>query len=309
MITIWKQNGKGVIQTSGVEPNCWVHVACPTPLEMERLIRDYKIEPDALNDILDVDERSRVEREESYQLIIVRIPVYDPNNEVPYFTIPLGIFLVDDIIITVCLRELAILRDFMDNRIRDFDLHNRRTFLLHLFNRSATSYLKYLKEINKQTSFIERDLQRSIKNNELIHLLTMEKSLVYFTTSLKSNDFLLKKLSKGNLLNATEEETDLLEDVATELEQAIEMANIYSNILSGMMDAFASVISNNINVVMKQLTSISIVLMIPTLIASIYGMNVGIPYQHSPFAFAGIVVVSLLSSAIGAIYFLRKRFV
>ncbi len=308
MITIWKQNGKGIMQNTAVEPNSWVHVAAPTPLEMEALKRDYKIEPDVINDILDADERSRMEKEDEYMMIIVRVPFYDPENEVPYFTIPLGIVFVENVIITISLRDHPILRSFMDNRVRNLNLTNRRGFILHLFYHAATSYLRYLKEINRQTSFIERDLQRSIKNNELIHLLTMEKSLVYFTTSLKSNELLLEKLAKTTLLNLEEWESDLLEDVVTETKQAIEMANIYSNILSGMMDAFASVISNNLNVVMKTLTTISIILMIPTLIASIYGMNVGLPFQHSHFAFLGIVVVSVISSVIGAIFFTRRRF-
>ena len=295
MITIWKQNGKGIIQNAAVEPNSWVHVASPTPLEIEALRRDYGIDPDVITDILDADERSRMEKEDEYLLIIVRLPFYDPENEVPYFTIPLGVVFVREVIVTISLRDHPILRSFMDNRVRNFNLTNRRAFILQLFYHAATSFLRFLKEINRQTSFIERDLQRSIKNNELIHLLTMEKSLVYFTTSLRSNELLLEKLSKTTLLNLDEAESDLLEDVVTETKQAIEMTNIYSNILSGMMDAFASVISNNLNVVMKTLTTISIILMIPTLIASIYGMNVAIPFQHAHFAFLGIMVFSILT--------------
>lgn len=308
MITIWKQNGKGITQNSAVEPNSWVHVAAPTPLEIESLRRDYKIEPDVINDILDADERSRMEKDDEYLMIIIRVPFYDPNNEVPYFTIPLGVVFVDDVIITISLRDHPILRSFMDNRVRNFNLASKRGFILHLFYNAATSFLRHLKEINRQTSFIERDLQRSIKNNELIRLLTMEKSLVYFTTSLKSNELLFEKLAKTTLLDLDEWEADLLEDVITETKQAIEMANIYSNIQSGMMDAFASVISNNLNVVMKTLTTISIILMIPTLIASIYGMNVGIPFQHSEYAFLGIMVFSVVSSVISAIFFSRRRF-
>lgn len=308
MITIWKQNGKGVMQNSTIEPNSWVHVAAPTPLEMETLKRDYHIEPDVITDILDADERSRIEREDDYMMIIIRVPFYDPNNEVPYFTIPLGVVFVQDVIITISLRDHPILRSFTDNRVRNFNLTNKKGFILHLFYQAATSYLRYLKEINRQTTFIQRDLRRSIKNNELIHLLTMEKSLVYFTTSLKSNELLLEKLAKTTLLKLNEQESDLLEDVVTETKQAIEMANIYSNILSGMMDAFASVISNNLNVVMKTLTIISIILMIPTLIASIYGMNVAIPFQHSPHAFLGLMIFSVISSVIGAIFFSRRRF-
>ena len=167
-------------------------------------------------------------------------------------------------------------------------------------------YLKYLKETNRQSSAIEKDLQKSVRNNELIRLLTIEKSLVYFTTSLRANGLLIDKLQKRNVFRQTEDITDLLEDVITENQQAIEMANVYSNILSGMMDAFASVISNNLNVVMKRLTMISIILMIPTLFASIYGMNIDLPWQNSPLAFTGIIGVSIVAAGLGILLFTRS---
>ena len=240
----------------------------------------------------------------------VRIPVYEAEKEVPYFTVPLGIIILKDLIITVCMKDNPIIQDLMENRIRNFELYNKKMFILHVLLRSANYYLRFLKEINRQTNMIERDLQKSVKNNELIRLLEIEKSLVFFTTSIRSNELLMAKLQKTNFfdLALSESESDLLEDVLTENKQAIEMANIYSNILSGMMDAFALVISNNLNVVMKRLTSISIILMIPTLLASLYGMNVDLPFQGSPFAFLGIAFASIILSVSGVIFFMRKKF-
>ena len=307
MITLWKQNGKGLVKAAVLEPDSWVHVTDPTPDEIQRLVREFQIQPEVISDILDPNERSRSEREDDYTLIIVRVPVYEPGKQIPYSTIPLGIILSDELIITVCMKEIPLIQDLMENRIRNFHLFNKRTFVLQIFLRSAVYFLRYLKEINQQTSQIELDLQKSVRNNELIRLLEIEKSLVYFTTSLKGNALLLEKLSRMNFIGRDETETDLLEDALTENRQAIEMTNIYSNILSGMMDAFASVISNNLNVVMKRLTSISIILMIPTLLASIYGMNIPLPFQHSPFAFAGILASSAVLALIGAMLFLRKR--
>lgn len=308
MITMWKQNGKGLVKTGILERNCWVQITAPTPLEIETIERDYKIDPDVIQDILDLDERSRSERGDDYIVLIVRVPIYDPSNEVPYQTIPMGIILVSDLILTICLREPEVLKDVTEGRLRNIDVRNRQGFIMQVFLRSAVQYLRYLKDINRQSGGTEHELQRSIKNTELIRLLSLEKSLVYFTTSLKSNELLIERMQKTGLVRLSEDESELLDDVITENKQAIEMANIYSNILSGMMDAFASVISNNLNVVMRRLTIISIVLMIPTLFASIYGMNVPLPFQHSPLTTIGILVVSVVASAIAAVFFLQKRF-
>ena len=220
----------------------------------------------------------------------------------------MGLLFIKDMIITICLQENEVLRDLVENRIKTLSLVNRKTFLLSVLFRASFYFLRYLKDINRRTSQVEKELQRAVRNNELIQLLTMEKSLTFFTTSLKSNEFLLEKIRKSNLLKLTEEDVELIDDVVTENRQAIEMANIYSNILSGMMDAFASVISNNLNVVMKQLTSISLILMIPTLIASVYGMNIELPYQHNPWAFAGILIGSGVIALVSIVIFRRKQF-
>ena len=308
MITLWKQNGKGLLRTAILESNCWIHVTDPSELEIETLQREYGIQMDLIQDILDIDERSRSEKEENYYAIIFRVPIFDPQNEISYQTLPIGIILRPDVIITVCSKPNVMFDDITQSKLKDISLTDRPGFVLRLMLRSTMYYMRYLKDINRRTRNIENELQKSIRNNELIRLLNIEKSLVYFTTSLKTNELLLERLQKTFFREIDEPNSDVLEDVITENKQAIEMANIYSNILSGMMDAFASVISNNLNVVMKRLTSISLILMIPTLIASMYGMNIDLPFQNSPLAFLGIIAGSVGISLFGVLFFIRRRF-
>ena len=332
MITILKQIDREIRRTAILEPNGWIHVMAPTEFELQSLQREYNVPLDLLQDVLDPDEQSRSDKDDGYHLIILRVPVgapreaslpnqpgaqpgprpgtagEPPNEDIPYITMPMGILLLPEVVITVCARESELLRDLFDNRVRNLQLADRPGLVLKILQRTAFLFLRYLKDLNRRSGTLERELQRSVKNNELIRLLNLEKSLVYFTTSLKSNELLVDKLRKSLFLKLDEAGTDLLEDVLIESRQAIEMANIYSNILSGMMDAFASVISNNLNVVMKRLTSISLILMIPTLIASLYGMNVALPFQSAWWAFLGIVAVSGVLSVVSVFVFLGKRF-
>ncbi|MEI6876205.1 MAG: magnesium transporter CorA family protein, partial [Spirochaetota bacterium] len=236
-----------------------------------------------------------------YTLLIVRLPAYDARFEVAYYTAPLGILLFPDRILTVCHSDNEVMEDLRNGRVRGLDLRNKSAFVLHLLGRAAVVYLRHLKDINRQTSTIEHDLQRSVKNNELTQLLSLEKSLVFFTTSLKSNEILLEKLQSSRAMRFKEDETELLEDVLTDNKQAIEMANIYSDILAGMMDAFASVISNNLNIVMKRLTSISVLLMLSNLIVSAFSMNVETPLTGVKHAFWAITAVAAVASFVGAI--------
>jgi magnesium transporter len=263
---------------------------------------------DFLTDSLDIDERSRIETEHNTTLIVLRVPKFDKDNlGVPFTTLPIGIVLTKDIIITVCLWDINEVLDLFKGKIKNLPTENRRRFILHLFHRTAFFYLKYLKEINKKSNEVETELHRSMKNEELIKLLDIEKSLVFFTTSLRSNELMMERLSKIRTLELNEDDKDLLEDIIVDNKQAIEMANIYSNILSGMMDAFASVISNNLTIVMKFLTSVTIILMLPTLVASIYGMNVELPFQHSSHAFFITIGLSFCLSSVGVLIFLKNR--
>ncbi|MDH4206455.1 MAG: magnesium transporter CorA family protein, partial [Desulfobacteraceae bacterium] len=286
MIKILKTTDNGFISIDDIEKDCWVNVSNPGPDELLKLSEDLSIPLDFLTDSLDVDERSRIETENNTTLIVLRVPKFDKDNlGVPFTTLPLGIVLTKDITITICLWDINEVLDLFKGKIRNLPTENRRRFILHLFHRTAFFYLKYLKEINKKSNEVEMELHRSMKNEELIKLLDIEKSLVFFTTSLRSNELMMERLSKIRALELNEDDKDLLDDIIVDNKQAIEMANIYSNILSGMMDAFASVISNNLTIVMKFLTSVTIILMLPTLVASIYGMNVELPFQHTSHAF------------------------
>ena len=307
MIRICKTFG-GYEELTKIEKGCWINVVQPTSDEIQKLSSVFHIPADIINDILDPDERSRVEFDDEWTLVILRVPIKDENNGVPFQTIPIGVFMGEDFTLTLCNKKNEVL-PFEEPLI--FKKHeSQRTdkinFILRLFLRADNTYMKYLKSINRQTSMIEQDLEKSIKNRELNQLLKMEKCLVYFITSLKANEMVLSRLRSSKRIT-TEVNEDLLDDVIIENKQALAMAQIYSDIQSGMMDAFASVISNNLNDVMKQLTLISIILMIPTLIASIFGMNVPNYMENSMIAMPVIISVSLLLSVLGVILFRKKR--
>jgi magnesium transporter len=307
MITIRVQSEKGLTETGAVGRGCWIDARNVTREDLHRLEHEFGIAGELLTDIMDTDEQARIEKEDEYTALIVRLPVYEEKAEVAFHTLPLGIILFGDKIVTICQRSSDALEDVLKNRVRGFSIRNKSTFVLNLLGRAAFTYLKFLKELNKRTNIIKDELQRSIKNNELIQLLSIQKSLVFFTTSITTNELLLEKLQKSPLIRFKEDEKDLLEDVVTENKQAIEMANSYSSILTGTMDAFASVISNNLNIVMKRLTIVSIVLMIPTLIYSFFGMNVPLPFETLPGVAAGITLLSLLAATLSAIMLNRDR--
>jgi magnesium transporter len=306
MIKIYKTFG-GFTRINQPEKGCWINVVNPTQSEIEEINRDYALPVDLINDVLDIDERSRVEFEDDFTFVILRIPVEAFNNGVPFQTLPLGVFITGNYTMTICLQENEVSPLSQSVQIREQYrlITDPVNFILRLFLRSGNMYLRYLKQINQMTTALEQDLEKSIKNKELNRLLKMEKSLVYFITSIKGNEIVLAKLRNAKKITSEINE-DLLEDAIIENKQALEMAQIYSDIQSGMMDAFASVISNNLNVVMKQLTIISIVLMIPTLVASIFGMNVPNFLEDSKWALLIIIAVSVSLSVIGVVSF-RKR--
>ncbi len=306
MIKIFKTFG-GYVEINEPQKSCWINATNPSLNEIKKLNSEFDLPTDLINDILDQDERPRVEFDDDWTLIILRIPVELKNDGVPFHTIPLGIFIANNFTLTLCLQDNEVLPIGQPSPFRDQykEITDSINFILRLFLRSGNLYLQYLKQINQMTSLIEQDLEKSIKNKELNKLLKMEKCLVYFITSIKANEIVLAKLRNSKKVTTVLNE-DLLEDAFIENKQALEMAQIYSDIQSGMMDAFASVISNNLNVVMKQLTLISIILMIPTLIASIFGMNVPNLMENSLWAMPSIIAGSLILSFLGVILF-RKR--
>ena len=310
MIRIFKTEDGAMHEKEEMQPGCWIALTNPTASEIIDIADTYQIDPDHLRAPLDEEERSRIEVEDEYTLILVDIPSIEERNGKDWFvTIPLAIITTKDVLITVCLEETPVLTSFMDGRVRDFHTIMKTRFILQILYKNATQFLQYLRIIDKKSEVIERKLHQSQKNEELIELLELEKSLVYFTTSLRSNEVVLEKLLRIEKIKKYPEDTDLLEDVIVENKQAIEMANIYSGILSGTMDAFASVISNNLNIVMKFLATVTIVLSIPTMIASFYGMNVnshGMPFADSPYGFAIVLGLTLLLSLFVAYIFNKK---
>jgi len=308
MITIFKTIQNNLKEISEFENDSWINVSSSTSEELGNLSQKLNVPLDFLTDPLDVDERARIEKENMCILIVLRVPRFDEKDvDIPFTTLPVGIILTGDLVITVCSKDVDVISDFINGKVRNFSPGNRSRFLLQIFLRTSLLYLKYLKEINKRTTVVENELQKAMKNEELIKLLNIEKSLVFFTTSLRSNELMMERLQKAEIVKMNPDDKDLLEDVIIENKQAIEMSNVYSNILSGMMDAFASVISNNLNVVMKFLTAVTIILMIPTLIASIYGMNVKLPFQGSPHAFLITLGISLTLSVIGVLIFIKRK--
>ncbi len=306
MIKIFKTFG-GYSEIGELQKGCWINITDPTATEVQKLTTDFGLPDDIISDILDQDERPRVEFDDDWTLIIIRIPVVVKDDGVPFHTIPLGIFITEGFTLTLCLHDNEVLPIGRPSPFREQykEITDSINFILRLFLRSGNLYLRYLKQINQMTATIEQDLEKSIKNKELNKLLKMEKCLVYFITSIKANEIVLAKLRNSKKIT-TEINEDLLEDAFIENKQALEMAQIYSDIQSGMMDAFASVISNNLNVVMKQLTLISIILMIPTLIASMFGMNVPNYMENNMWAMPAIILSSLGLSILGVLIF-RKR--
>ncbi|WP_291559800.1 MULTISPECIES: magnesium transporter CorA family protein [unclassified Clostridium] len=298
MISIYKSNFEGELENiDSIENGSWINMVSPSEEESLLVSQKLNIPLDFIKSALDEEERSRIEIEEDCTLVIVDIPFTDiDDNSLTYDTYPLAIIHTENNIITVCLKNSKIISDFIKGKISSFYSFKRSRFMLQILFRVASYFLLYLRQINKKSILVEKSLYKSMRNRELIQLLALQKSLVYFSTSLKSNEITLEKLLKLEMVQKYEEDKDVLEDVIIETRQAIEMCNIYSDVLSGTMDAFASIISNNQNMVMKYLTSVTIVLSIPTLISGMFGMNVsGVPFGENG---SGFLIVGAIIAAI-----------
>ena len=291
----------------------WINLTNPSEAEIKKVCENINIQEDFIRDALDFEEKARIDTEEddSTTLFVVDVPIIEKDKEHDendiYTTMPLGmIFVRDDFFITVSLRKNKIIEAFEKMKIKNFQTYKKSRFLFQILYLNASFYLTYLKQINKETEIAEYILKKSMKNKELLKLLSLEKSLVYFTTSLKSNELVMEKTMRGKIIKLYEEDEDILEDAITENKQAIEMAKIYSDILTGTMDAYASIISNNLNGVMKFLTSITIVLAVPTMVSSFWGMNVNLPFQDSKFGFPIMILISVTLTLIVTWWLKRK---
>ncbi|MBP5365797.1 MAG: magnesium transporter CorA family protein [Bacteroidales bacterium] len=305
MITFYA-NTKGFEVIDHWESNCWVSAECPNNEERSFLLNGLDIPESFLSDIEDNDERARREEEDDWQLIVIRVPWRkNTQNHTDYNTVPLGIIIRGDIFVTVCNYKIDLLDDFVVYSIRkQITVNNHYELVMRIMLSTSVWYLKYLKHINIHILNIESELQESVQNKDVIELQRIENSLVYFVTSLKGNDVLFYRMMHTKSIRDNCDE-ELLEDVEIELKQAEETTSIYRNIIHSMSNSYSSVISNNINDTMKQLTTISIIMMLPTLIASIFGMNVPNFMEDNPYALAGIIGAAIIASIV--LYYLFKR--
>ena len=302
MINFYKTVNNRVIEISELQAGCWINVVTPNQEDLKFLLEEMKLDSDFVYAALDEEESSRIEREEDQLLIIVDVPVAEKqvdDDSMLYYTLPMAIITTNEYLVTISMREHQIISEIAAGMVKNIQTQLKTRFLLTILLRVAARFLVCLKQIDKISSLTERQLHKSMRNKELIQLLDIEKSLVYFSTSPKANEITLEKILRGRLIKLYEEDEDLLEDVIIEVKQAIEMCNIYSGILSGTMDAFASIISNNLNIVMKVLTSLTILMAIPTMIYSFYGMNVeGLPLPFAWFPLALSAAVTLIAAII-----------
>lgn len=307
MLSFYKTEGGMIKSVDTISEGCWVNAVSPTADEVNFLINELNVDRDFVSAALDEEESSRIEIEDDQALVIIDTPLAttEGKNTLVYTTMPVGIIITKSNIVTVCLNETTAVTDISNGFVKGVQTSMKTRFLLTLLLRVAQSFLIRLKHINKMSSHIETELHKSMKNKELFQLLALEKSLVYFSTSLKANDITLEKILRGRVIKLYEEDQDLLEDVLIEFKQAIEMSNIYSSILSGTMDAFASIISNNLNIVMKVLTIITTLMAIPTMIFSFYGMNVNFGWMPPWWI---ILIFSAIVVSISGLILWRKKY-
>jgi len=308
MISVYYTENEKLLKNDKILPDSWVHLTNPTTEEIEYVYESLNIDVDFMRSSLDEEERARLEVEDGHIMVIFDTPVVEvEGNGYVYNTIPVGIILAENNIITISLKDVPLLKYFYEFRMVKFSTKKRNRMFLQILYRNSALFLTYLKQVEKMSSKAEEGLHKSMKNKELIQMLKLEKSLVYFATSLKSNEVVMEKLLRMSFIKKYPDDLDLLEDVIIENKQAIEMCNIYRDILSGTMDAFASIISNNLNIVMKLLTSLTVIIAIPTLIASLWGMNVPVPFTNSSNGFVIVVSIALLCSFISVIFMIKKR--
>ncbi len=300
-----KENG--IVEESELEKAQLIRAIDPSHEEIRRLVELLGVAEDFVVDPLDEEERARVEVDEDRVLIIFKVPVKTTEERLPYKTTSIGVIITPERAAMISKSEIH----FIDERVKMgvFSIKKRSRLLFQLMNVNANEFLRLLKEIHREIDDIEEELHKSLRNHEIEMLMSLEKSLVYFVTSLRSNEIVLQRLMKGNVIPLYEEDRDILEDAMVDNRQALETASIYSDILSGMMDAYASIISNNLNIVMKVLAVVTIVMEIPTVISSFYGMNVILPLQRDPHAYFYVIIWSIASISLLVWWFKRKRWI
>jgi len=308
MLKIYKTSSveKKIKKIKKITVDCWMELTAPTNDEIEKVVTKTQVDKDLITTMLDVEELPRVERSGNATLVVLDTPYLDEDHQ--YITIPLGIIITDNnYVITVSPKKTTILNAFKQDKIKDFRTAKKTRFLIQILLHTAAAYLRILKQVNRDIEEKEEELKKSTKNKDLVDMLEIEKTLVYFMTSLKANDIVLGKLSKGNMLPLYENDGELLDDAIIEYKQAMEMASIYKDILLSIKDTYSTVVSNNMNNAMKFLAAATIVLSIPTMISSFLGMNINLgQITKMDNAFPLVIVISLLTSLLVA-YLLKKK--
>ena len=309
MLTIYQWENGGLKETPEFSASCWINLVEPTTTELEAVLSKTGVPRDFLTDPLDHDERPRFDFEDGATLLIVHVPCPDEEDDfVPYRTVPLGIILTGETVVTVCSARTPVTAAFLDQIRRVCPPRDSYRFAFRLLWHGGVLFLRYLHDLHLRTESLEDELHESISNEVLLKLLSVQKTFVYFTTSLKADTIALARCKTSRQVALSEDDEDQLEDAMVEYQQALETATIHSNILNGTLDTFASLINNNLNNVMKYLTAATIMLAAPTLIASLYGMNIGLPLQSHPHAFACVMGLSgLLALGIGAVFFVLAK--
>lgn len=304
------ETGVGIQKIDHYEKDTWINMVAPTPEEIEEFTKKFDLPPDFFTDPTDPDEIPRLEFDDEDFIMVIRVPYETEDGvDMPFNTLPLGIIILfNKNIITVCQKKTELLDMFTANQVKLFNPSLRDKSILQFFNRSVQLYIKYIKRIRQITDDTEDSLKETVNNNQLAKLLNIEKSLIQFRASLRSNYRMIQKLQKSALFKLSETESDLLEDVLIDIKQAIEMADIYSKIMKEMMEYFSSLMSNNLNNVMRFLAGLTIIIAIPTLISSIYGMNVDLPFQDSPHAFYITVGISSFLTVVGLVTLIYKKY-
>lgn len=292
---------------SDMEAGSWVDITGPTPEDLEQL-KKLDIPSDHIKSALDEDERPRCEKENGISLIIFRVPVTKTEGPITRIeTIPLSIIITRDVIVTISLRENEVINDFYNNKVKNFCTNKKTRFLIQILSRINYRFMKHLDVVEKKTAEVDVGLLKAIKNEQIISLFGLQKTMVYFNAAVIGNGKVLDNIRKGRIVKLFEGDDDLLEDIIIENEQAMEMVSVYNAILSETLDAYASIVSNNLNVVMKVMTSLTIILSLPVIVTSFYGMNVKIPMTEDPFTYLFIIMLSFLISFGCAMIFLKKK--
>lgn len=309
MVRIFKTSNDGTLERlKKVEPNTWIDLVEPSELEIKDIVEQTGIPANLIIKLLDTDETARIEKEDDATLIVIDVPyIEDKKTKNKYTTLPLGIITYKQYIVTISVKETEVINDIMDNRVKYVVTGKKSRFIIQILHRVASLYIKYLKIINEEIEKKEKIIMKSTSNKELVQLMNIQKSLVFFVTSLKSNDIILDKLEKGSLVEFFEEDLDILEDAIIENKQGIETAIIYRDIVASMSETFTGIISNNLNEIMKFLAGITIVFSVPTMISSFMGMNVPLgELQTNENAFMFILSISFILSILIA-YVLKKK--